>query len=66
MTGGDPVPEAGWVSSELREELPGLGVRYLVLERGSGRSLRQLKDRLARMSNRFSGPQALATSAAHR
>jgi DNA/RNA-binding domain of Phe-tRNA-synthetase-like protein len=60
LTGGDAVPEAGWVSAELHEELPGLGVRYLVLERGSGRSSRQLKDRLARMSNRFSGPQAIA------
>jgi DNA/RNA-binding domain of Phe-tRNA-synthetase-like protein len=54
------VPEAGWISPELREELPGLGLRYLVLDRGSGRSPRQLKDRLAQMSNRFSGPQAIA------
>ena len=60
MTGGDAVPEAGWISPELREELPGLGLRYLVLDRGSGRSPRQLKDRLAQMSNRFSGPQAIA------
>ena len=60
MTGGDAVPEAGWVSVELREELPGLGLRYLVVERGSGRSSRQLKNRLAKMSNRFSGPQAIA------
>jgi DNA/RNA-binding domain of Phe-tRNA-synthetase-like protein len=60
LTGGDAVPEAGWVSTDLREELPGLGLRYLVLERGSGRSSRQLKNRLAQMSNRFSGPQAIA------
>jgi DNA/RNA-binding domain of Phe-tRNA-synthetase-like protein len=57
---GDAVPEAGWVSPELREEFPGLGLRYLVLGRGSSRSPRELKHRLAQMSNRFSGPQAIA------
>jgi DNA/RNA-binding domain of Phe-tRNA-synthetase-like protein len=56
----DAVPEAGWISPELREEFPGLGLHYLVLGRGSGRSSRALKDRLAQMSNRFSGPQAIA------
>jgi DNA/RNA-binding domain of Phe-tRNA-synthetase-like protein len=60
LTSGDAVPEAGWVSPELREELPGLGLRYLVVGRGSGRSSRPLKNRLAQMSNRFSGPQAIA------
>jgi DNA/RNA-binding domain of Phe-tRNA-synthetase-like protein len=57
---GDAVPEGGWISPELREEFPGLGLRYLVVERGSGRSPRHLKDRLAQLSNRFSGPQAIA------
>jgi DNA/RNA-binding domain of Phe-tRNA-synthetase-like protein len=60
VTAGDAVPEAGWVSPELREEFPGLGLHYLALNRGSGRSSRELKDRLAQMSNRFSGPQAIA------
>jgi DNA/RNA-binding domain of Phe-tRNA-synthetase-like protein len=57
--GGEAVPEAGWVSPELREEFPGLGLRYLVIERGSGRSHRGVKQRLAHLSNRFSGPQAI-------
>jgi len=57
---GDAVPESGWVSPELREEFPGIGLRYLVVGRGSGRSPRELKDRLAQLSNRFSGPQAIA------
>ena len=57
---GDAIPEAGWISAELSEEFPGLGLRYLVVERGSGRSPRHLKDRLAQLSNRFSGPQAIA------
>jgi len=60
VTAGDAVPEAGWISPELREEFPGLALRYLVLGRGSGRSPRELKHRLAQMSNRFSGPQAIA------
>jgi DNA/RNA-binding domain of Phe-tRNA-synthetase-like protein len=57
---GDAVPEAGWVAPDLREEFPGLGLRYLVVDQGSGRSPRHLKNRLAEMSNRFSGPQAIA------
>jgi DNA/RNA-binding domain of Phe-tRNA-synthetase-like protein len=60
MTAGDAVPEGGWISPELSEEFPGLGLRYLIVERGSGRSPRHLKDRLAQLSNRFSGPQAIA------
>ena len=56
---GDSIPEAGWVSAELREELPGLALRYLLVDRGSGRSPRSVKDRLGQMSNRFSGPQAI-------
>jgi DNA/RNA-binding domain of Phe-tRNA-synthetase-like protein len=56
---GDAVPEAGWVSPHLRDELPGLGLRYLLIEGGSGRTPRGVKDRLARMSDRFSGPQAI-------
>jgi DNA/RNA-binding domain of Phe-tRNA-synthetase-like protein len=60
MKAGDAVPEGGWISPELGEEFPGLGLRYLIVERGSGRSPRHLKDRLAQLSNRFSGPQAIA------
>jgi DNA/RNA-binding domain of Phe-tRNA-synthetase-like protein len=60
LTGGDAVPEAGWISPELGDEFPGLGLRYLVLDRGSGRSSPAVRDRLAQMSNRFSGPQAIA------
>jgi DNA/RNA-binding domain of Phe-tRNA-synthetase-like protein len=56
----DAVPEAGWVAPDLREEFPGLALRYLLIEHGSGRSPRELKTRLARMSDRFSGPQAIA------
>jgi DNA/RNA-binding domain of Phe-tRNA-synthetase-like protein len=59
VTSGDSVPEAGWVSSDLREELPGLALRYVLIDRGSGRTPRSVKERLARLSDRFSGPQAI-------
>ena len=57
--GGEAVLEAGWVAPGLREEFPGLGLRYLVIEHGSGRAPRQVQRRLAELSNRFSGPQAI-------
>jgi len=55
----EAVAEAGWVSPELRDEFPGLALRYLSIERGSGRTSRPVKERLARLSDRFSGPQAI-------
>jgi DNA/RNA-binding domain of Phe-tRNA-synthetase-like protein len=50
---------SGYLAPELREELPGLALRYLVVERGSGRSPREVKDQLARLSDRFGGGQAI-------
>jgi DNA/RNA-binding domain of Phe-tRNA-synthetase-like protein len=55
----EAAAQAGWVAPELREEFPGLALRYLLIERGSGRAPRHLKERLAELSNRFSGPQAI-------
>jgi DNA/RNA-binding domain of Phe-tRNA-synthetase-like protein len=55
----DAPPEAGWVASVLGEEFPGLGLRHVTVERGSGRSPRELKERLRALSDRFSGPQAV-------
>jgi len=56
---GEGLAEAGWVSAELRDELPGLALRYVMIERGSGRTPRPVKERLAKLSDRFSGPQAI-------
>ena len=53
------APEAGYLAPELREEFAGLALRYLVVERGSGRSPREVKDRLRELSNRFAGAQAI-------
>jgi DNA/RNA-binding domain of Phe-tRNA-synthetase-like protein len=55
----EAVPETGWVAPELREELPGLALRYLLVERGSGRSPRHVKERLRELSDRVSGAQTI-------
>jgi DNA/RNA-binding domain of Phe-tRNA-synthetase-like protein len=53
-----PLP-FGAVAPQLRDEFPGLSLRYLIVERGSGRSTRGLRERLGILSDRFSGPQAV-------
>jgi DNA/RNA-binding domain of Phe-tRNA-synthetase-like protein len=50
---------AGRVAPEISEEFPGLGLAQLTVERGSGRSPREVKDRLRVLSDRFSGGQAI-------
>ena len=52
-------PEAGWIAPELSEELPGLALRYITVERGSGRSSPAVKERLRMLASRFSGGQAI-------
>jgi DNA/RNA-binding domain of Phe-tRNA-synthetase-like protein len=54
---GESVP--GAVSAELAEEFPGLALRSVLVERGSGRSPKAVKERLRELSDRFSGPQAI-------
>jgi DNA/RNA-binding domain of Phe-tRNA-synthetase-like protein len=53
------VPEAGWVAPVLQDEFPGLALRYLTIERGSGRSPAEVKARLRRLSDRFHGGHAI-------
>jgi DNA/RNA-binding domain of Phe-tRNA-synthetase-like protein len=55
----DAPPETGWLAPELREEFPGLGLRFVTIDRGSGRSPREVRDRLARLADRISGAQAI-------
>ena len=55
----DAPPDAGWIDEELREEFPGLELRYSVVDRGSGRSTREVKQRLRVLSDRFSGGVAV-------
>jgi DNA/RNA-binding domain of Phe-tRNA-synthetase-like protein len=54
-----PEVESGIVAAPLREEFPGLALHYLVLERGSGRSPREVKERLRLLSDRFTGGEAI-------
>jgi DNA/RNA-binding domain of Phe-tRNA-synthetase-like protein len=51
--------EPGWVAPALREEFPGLSLRYRLVERGSGRSSRELRERLKELSSRYSGAHAI-------
>ena len=54
-----PLAARGPVDAALREEHPGLYIRWLEVDRGSGRAPRELKSRLAALSDRFAGPQAV-------
>jgi DNA/RNA-binding domain of Phe-tRNA-synthetase-like protein len=57
---GDDLAARGAVHPELREEFPGLYLRHVTVERGSGRSPRGLRERLGILSDRFAGAQAIA------
>ena len=59
MTAREGTVEDGWVAPELRQEFPGLALRYVVVDRGSGRSPRELKQRLRLLSDRFTGGEAI-------
>ena len=52
-------PQTGSLAPDLREEFPGLALRYITIERGSGRSPREVKDRLKDLAGRFSGAQVI-------
>ncbi len=65
MSAGDPadpdvLAERGAVDPGLAEELPGLYLRHVTVERGSGRTPAELKERLRTLSSRFAGAQAIA------
>lgn len=53
------VPERGWVSPDVADELAGVGLHYLILDQGSGRSPRHVKARLKDLAGRYSGAQAI-------
>lgn len=50
---------SGWVAPELRDEFPGLSLRYRLVGRGSGRSSRELRERLRELASRYSGGHAI-------
>jgi DNA/RNA-binding domain of Phe-tRNA-synthetase-like protein len=47
------------VAPAVAEEFPGLGIAWTTVETRSGRSPRQVKDRLRELSNRFHGGHAI-------
>jgi DNA/RNA-binding domain of Phe-tRNA-synthetase-like protein len=52
----EEVPlESGWVVPSLRTEFGGLGLRYTVIDAGTGRSPRELRGRLKHLSDRVYG-----------
>jgi DNA/RNA-binding domain of Phe-tRNA-synthetase-like protein len=59
-SGEDEPAERGVVDPGVAAEFPGLYLRWLEVAHGSGRSPRTLKRRLAALSDRFAGPQAMA------
>jgi DNA/RNA-binding domain of Phe-tRNA-synthetase-like protein len=55
----EAVPEAGFVAAELREEFPGLGLRYLAIDARTSRTPAHVRGRLRTLSDRFAGAQAI-------
>jgi DNA/RNA-binding domain of Phe-tRNA-synthetase-like protein len=49
----------GWVGEELAEEFPELGLIHTTVVARSGRSPKDVKERLRAMSDRFTGPKAV-------
>lgn len=52
--------QPGPIAAGLGAELPGLILRHVTVERGSGRSPAGLRQRLSMLSDRFAGAQAIA------
>jgi len=56
---GDPVPREGWVSTSVAEELPELALWEVLIDARPGRSPRSVRERLATLSDRVHGAQAI-------
>ncbi|MGI8921645.1 MAG: hypothetical protein ACR2HD_08265 [Solirubrobacteraceae bacterium] len=56
-----PAGEAavGWIADDVAAEFPELGLRFLEVPAVGGRSPQSIRDRLAFLSNRFRGAQAV-------
>jgi DNA/RNA-binding domain of Phe-tRNA-synthetase-like protein len=55
----EAAPERGWVAPAVAEEFSGLWIAWTTVEARSGRSPRQVKERLRELSNRFHGGHAI-------
>ena len=56
----EPQLEVGWIDEDLRLEFPELRLVYTVIEASPGRTPASVKERLRVLSNRFTGPKAIA------
>jgi hypothetical protein len=56
----DPLLAEGWVAGEVRAEFPELRLCSMLVERGPAKTPKAVRQRLADMSNRFRGAQAIA------
>ena len=54
-----PLLAEGWVADEVREEFPELRLRTMAVPRGSGKTPDSVRQRLALLSNRFRGANAI-------
>jgi DNA/RNA-binding domain of Phe-tRNA-synthetase-like protein len=53
------VIETGWVDAELEVEFPELRLRWIPHEGGSGRTPPEIKERLRKLSDRYTGGKAV-------
>ena len=51
--------ETGWVDAELEVEFPELRLRWIAYEGGSGRTPPEIKERLRKLSDRYTGGKAV-------
>jgi DNA/RNA-binding domain of Phe-tRNA-synthetase-like protein len=55
----EPETRRGWVAPELAAEFPHVGLRYTLVEAGSGASPPEVKERLRALSDRYMGGRAV-------
>ena len=51
--------ETGWIDSDLEVEFPELGLRWVAHEGGAGRTPPEIKERLRKLSDRYTGGKAV-------
>jgi hypothetical protein len=54
-----PLLAEGWIDDDVREEFPELRLRTMAVDRGTGRTPPEVRERLRLLSNRFRGAQAI-------
>jgi DNA/RNA-binding domain of Phe-tRNA-synthetase-like protein len=54
-----PVSRQGWVAPHIAEEFPGLGLAWVEVEAGPGKSPEAVRRRLRELSDRFYGAHAI-------